>query len=167
VYKSFATLTQAISAAVPVRDAILDGEIVHLDKDGTPQFYDLMRRRAPQHFSAFDLLWLGGRDLRELPLLQRKRLLRRIVPPQPSEVLYVDHLASRGVGLFAACERDLEGIVAKLANGPYTPEATTLGEDQEPQVFAGRGAGGLLSGAGGSGGSSPSKGNKLLDSLFR
>jgi bifunctional non-homologous end joining protein LigD len=126
VYKSFPPLTQSISAALPVRDAILDGEIVHLGKDGTPQFYDLMRRRGPQHFCAFDLLWLDGRDLRERPLLERKRLLRQIVPPQPSPVLYVDHVAAAGVELFeAVCARDLEGIVPKLANAPYAPDATT------------------------------------------
>jgi hypothetical protein len=39
---------------------------------------------------------------------------------------YVDHVARAGVDLFnAVCARDLEGIVAKLANAPYTPEATT------------------------------------------
>src|ERR1051325_10168014 len=86
-----------------------------------------MRRRTPQHFYAFDLLWLNGRDARALPLLERKRLLRRrIVPPQPSPVLYVDHIAGRGVDLFrAVCEQDVEGIVAKLASGRYDPNATT------------------------------------------
>lgn len=99
MYKSFPALTSAISAALPVREAILDGEIVYLGKDGTPQFYDLMRRRGPQYFYAFDLLWLDGRDLRDRPLIKRKLLLRQIVPPQPSLVLYVDHVAAAGVDL--------------------------------------------------------------------
>src|SRR5690242_654576 len=48
------------------------------------------------------------------------------MPAQPSPALYVDHIAGRGVELFqAACARDLEGIVAKLAGGAYTPESTT------------------------------------------
>lgn len=101
-------------------------EIVHLGPDRAPLFYDLMRRLPPQHFMAFDLLWLDGRDMRGLPLLERKRLLRRIIPPQPSPVLAVDHVAGSGVALYeAACARDLEGVVAKLARGSYTPEATT------------------------------------------
>jgi hypothetical protein len=54
-YKSFPMLTQAIGTTMPVSNAILDGEIVHLGPDGTPRFYDLMRRRGPQHFYAFDL----------------------------------------------------------------------------------------------------------------
>jgi ATP-dependent DNA ligase len=68
---------------------------------------DLMRRRRPQQFYAFDLLWLDGRDLRGAPLVERKRLLHGIIPPQPSPVLYVDHV----VELFnAVCARDLEGV---------------------------------------------------------
>jgi bifunctional non-homologous end joining protein LigD len=125
-YKSFPELTAALAGALNARDAILDGEIVHLDDDGMPQFYDLMRRRRPQHFYAFDLVWLNGRDLQALALVKRKRLLRGVVPRQPSPVLYVDHVARRGAELFeAVCTRYMEGIVAKLANGLYTPESTT------------------------------------------
>jgi bifunctional non-homologous end joining protein LigD len=92
-----------------------------------------MRRRSPQHFFAFDLLWLNGRDLRALPLLERKRLLRQVVPPQPCPVLYVDHVAGNAVELFdAVCARDLEGIVAKPADGRYTPEATTWAKIKNP-----------------------------------
>ena len=44
VYKSFPDLAAAIAGALPVRNAILDGEIVPLAQDGVPQFYDLLRR---------------------------------------------------------------------------------------------------------------------------
>jgi hypothetical protein len=53
--------------------AVLDGEIVYLGPDGKPKLNDLMRRRGPQHFYAFDLLWLNGRDHRDLPLLEHRR----------------------------------------------------------------------------------------------
>ena len=107
---------------MPVR-AVLDGEVACLDSDGKPQFYELMRRKMAPTFCAFDLLWLKGRDLRGLPLLERKRRLRQLVRPP---LLFVDHIEARGVDLFkAACEQDLEGIVAKFANGRYEPEATT------------------------------------------
>jgi bifunctional non-homologous end joining protein LigD len=103
--------------------AALDGEIVHLDAEGKPQFYELMRRRTPQHYYAFDVIWLHGHDLRDIPLLERKRLLRRLVRPL---VLYADHFEARGMDLFkAAYGHDLEGIVAKLATGRYDPAATT------------------------------------------
>ena len=110
--------------------AVLDGEIVYLDADGKPQFYELMRRRAPQHYYAFDVLWLDGRDLRDIRLIERKRLLRRLVRPP---VLYSDHFEARGVDLFkAACDNDLEGIVAKLAAGRYEPAATTWVKIKNP-----------------------------------
>jgi hypothetical protein len=79
VYRSFPQLCAAIGAVIP-GEAVLDGEIVHLDVEGKPQFYDLMRRRNPQHYYAFDLLCLDGRDLRDICLVERKRLLRRAGP---------------------------------------------------------------------------------------
>jgi bifunctional non-homologous end joining protein LigD len=100
VYKSFPALCQSLGACLNASDAVLDGEIVYLRPDGKPQFHDLMRPRGPQYFYAFDLLWLNGRDHRELPLLERKRRLREIVPPAPSPLLYVDHVVGTGVDLF-------------------------------------------------------------------
>ena len=137
--KSFPHLTRALAESLP-GVAILDGEIVCLGPDGKPLFYDLMRRRRPQHYYAFDLLWRDGEDLRGLPLIQRKRRLRELQAGL-GPLLYVDHVAGSGVELFeAVCAGDMEGIVAKLAGGLYAPEATTSGEDQEPRVLAGRGA---------------------------
>src|SRR2546425_1439279 len=119
-YKSFDTLCTQIVQCLKVQDAILDGEVVCLGKDGRPQFYDLLRRRSPRYFYAFDLLWLNGRDLRGLPLIERKRMLRRIIPKGRSAVLFAKHTEGTGVSLFhAACEMDIEGIVAKWKNAPY------------------------------------------------
>ena len=63
-YKTFNMLCSQIVQCLRVENAILDGEIVCLGKDGRPRFHDLLRRRSPQYFYAFDLLWLNGRDLR-------------------------------------------------------------------------------------------------------
>ena len=80
------------------------------------------------------MLWLDGRDLRGVRLLERKRVLRGIVPAGPCLVLYVDHVADRGVDLFqAVCEHDLEGIVAKRADELYTPEETTWVKIKNPR----------------------------------
>jgi bifunctional non-homologous end joining protein LigD len=69
--------------------------------------------RSP-HFYAFDLLAVDGEDLREQPLRERKHRLRAIMPRIESRLLYVDDLEARGCALFrAACERNVEGIVAK------------------------------------------------------
>jgi len=62
---------------------VLDGKIVCLGPAGRALFDTLLYRRAEPYFYAFDCLWLDGRDLCCLPLIERKRILREIVPPQP------------------------------------------------------------------------------------
>jgi bifunctional non-homologous end joining protein LigD len=120
-YKSFPGLCAAIHIDLDC-EAVIDGEIVCLDSEGRSQFYELLRRRGRGEpvFYAFDLLWLDGEDLRSRPLIERKRLLREIVPEQPSVLLYANHIKRTGIEFFRlACEQDLEGIVAKLKHGPY------------------------------------------------
>jgi bifunctional non-homologous end joining protein LigD len=137
VYRSFGTLCEQIAAAIG-HDAVLDGEIVNLDGAGRPQFYNLMRRRSPQQFVAFDLLWLDGQDLRGLRLLDRKRILWGVVPGGPCPVLDADRVAERGVDLFrAVCEQDMEGVVAQAGGRAAHARGDRLGEDQEPGVQPG------------------------------
>ena len=101
-------------------------------------FYELKRRRGPFCFYAFDLVRLDGSDRRDRPLLERKRLLRKLLPPRAHSVLYVAHVES-GTDLFRViCERDMEGVVAKQASGG-TPRTQRAGEDQEPGLLAGQG----------------------------
>ena len=79
-----------------------------------------MQRRKPPRYFAFDCLALNGEDLRQLPLVDRKRRWRRILPARSPHVLYVDHTRGAGIELFELiCQLDLEGIVAKRANSPY------------------------------------------------
>jgi bifunctional non-homologous end joining protein LigD len=88
--------------------------------EGRSQFYELLRRRGQPVLYVFDLLWPDGEDLRERQLIERKRLLRSIVPEQSSSLLYADHIEQHGVEFFRlACERDLEGVVAKWRYGGY------------------------------------------------
>src|ERR1051325_1841961 len=76
-FKSFPDLCAGIGTSLGSESAVLDGESsIYLGRDGRPEFYNLMRRRSPQHFYAFDILWLDGRDLRRLPLVKRKQMLR-------------------------------------------------------------------------------------------
>jgi bifunctional non-homologous end joining protein LigD len=119
VYKSFPGLCATIHIDLDCQ-AVLDGEIVCLDSEGRSQFYKLLRRRGRGEpvFYAFDVLWLDGEDLRSRPLIERKRLLRSIVPEQPS--VMSDHIERHGIEFFRlTCENDLEGIVAKLKHGMY------------------------------------------------
>ena len=120
VYKRFHELSEEISNTLNVKSAILDGELCCLDSDGRSQFYNLMFRRGPVRFYAFDLVELNGKDLRSLSLLKRKQILKRLIPARSPAVLYADHVTERGEELFKlACARDLEGIVAKWMHGPY------------------------------------------------
>jgi bifunctional non-homologous end joining protein LigD len=69
-----------------------------------------------------------------LPLIERKRILKRIVPARPASVLYVDHFDARGVDLFrVVCDRDLEGIVEKRKDGLYTLEETSWVKIKNPR----------------------------------
>ena len=126
-HPSFEDLASQLSLEVIADDAVLDGEIVKLDKTGRPVFLDLMRRCGPFSFVAFDLLAVNGQDVRRLPLIERKRVLREIVPMESRCILFARHVALRGRGLFAvACEQDLEGIVAKWKDAPYNPDELPL-----------------------------------------
>ena len=96
-------------------------------------FYDLMRRRGRPVFVAFDLLWLNGRDVRELTLTKRKSLLRAIVPERSPAIMYAQHVKRDGRALFhAVCQHDLEGIVGKLARGRYDLTAPTWVKVKNP-----------------------------------
>jgi bifunctional non-homologous end joining protein LigD len=102
---------------------VLDGEIVCVDKQGRPQFRDLLFHRGEPCFFAFDLLMIDGKDVRSERLTDRKQELRRLLFSIESRVLYADHIEREGIELFKrVCEMDLEGIVAKHAFGPYTAE---------------------------------------------
>ena len=125
-FRGFPDLAAELVLEVNADDAILDGEIVKLDDDGRPQFYDLMRRRGPFALVAFDVLVVNGKDVRALPLVERKKLLRAVVPQRSSTVLYAQHVHSNGRDLFAeVCRQDLEGIVAKHCAGRYGEDEPT------------------------------------------
>jgi bifunctional non-homologous end joining protein LigD len=106
------------------RQAVVDGEIVCLDAQGRSRFNDLLFHRGEPCFVAFDLLWLGGTDLRHLPLIDRKLRLRPIITENAKRMLYARHVEDRGQDLFAlACQHDLEGIVAKRRSGLYLKDS--------------------------------------------
>src|SRR4051812_19718894 len=128
----FPEVARAIKA-LPVDNCIVDGEVVVLDAAGKPSFSLLQRRgrlkspsevRAvvpdlPSTFFAFDLLAFEDVDLRELPLLERKELLR-IALPSCGPVRVLDHIEREGIAYLAAVQKmNLEGIVAKKADAPY------------------------------------------------
>jgi len=119
-FASFGELCEQIAKLMPKASAILDGEIVCTDEQGCSQFNDILFRRGVARFFVFDLLWLGGRDLRSITLIERERALRSLLQKQGDHLLYVDHIEEQGERLFdLVCQRDLEGIVAKHRYSRY------------------------------------------------
>ena len=116
-------------AALP--DAIIDGEVVALDSQGTPDFAALQAALSAKDssnliFYVFDLIFEGEKDLRELPLRQRKERLRRLLEKarlgERSLIRYVEHFESAGDAVLkSACRMSLEGIISKRLDDPYRP----------------------------------------------
>jgi bifunctional non-homologous end joining protein LigD len=121
--RRFQDLCHWVRQELPVKEVILDGEIVALDPEGRQDFRALLENRGNLHYAAFDVLWLRGRDLRPLPLARRKRVLHRIVQATSTVLSQAFALDTLGRDMLAAAERlDLEGIVAKRKADPYGPE---------------------------------------------
>lgn len=114
--------------------AILDGEIVCFDEHGQASFRNLQQRfhvsnavaihqRAklyPAFIYLFDILYFDQYDVRDLPLKDRKRLLRKAIKRWRSPILWTEAIPGKGVELFQqTCARHGEGIVAKRLDSPY------------------------------------------------
>lgn len=126
-YPEMSDLPQHLAA----REAWLDGEIVVLDEQGRSDFQRLQLRfgvqkpskqlmeSTPVVFYVFDILYLDGQDLHNVPLIERKRLLSQVLRPD-SRVRYSDHILEKGEELYQlALDRRLEGLVAKKIASPY------------------------------------------------
>ena len=105
-------------------EALIDGEIVVLDKEGNPSFSLMQNYQRNQEgnlvYMVFDILNLNGEDLTHLPLLERKKMLKKILPTSKKHVRYCDHVVGKGKAFFeAASKANLEGIIAKKADSPY------------------------------------------------
>lgn len=106
-------------------DAVLDGEVVILKKDGTSDFQSLQNYKNDASgnlvYVAFDLLRLDGQDLQALPLIQRKELLKEIIAQLGSKtVIYSEHVLNDSEKLYkTAKEKGWEGIIAKESESLY------------------------------------------------
>lgn len=125
-FTSFRPLADALGAAQIAHSAVIDGELACVDDSGHPRFNDLLYRRAAPAFFAFDVVALNGKDLRNVPLIQRKQLLQGLVRGQCERLVYVDHVVGKGAWLFEQARKlDLEGIVCKHRDGRYVSDRET------------------------------------------
>lgn len=111
--------------ALPASQAIIDGELVVEGAGGASDFSalqaDLSAGRDDRFvFFAFDLLYLDGRDLQGLALLERKAALEKLLSQAPAALRYSEHFAEDGeMVLRHACRLSLEGVVSKRAAAQY------------------------------------------------
>ena len=123
-------------AALPYASFIIDSELVVFDDAGRPVFNLLQQRsqvqrardirRAsvalPATLAVFDLIELEGYDLRELPLVARKKILEMMLPTA-GPLKYCDHIAEHGAAFYEqVAAMHLEGIIAKRADSVYRSE---------------------------------------------
>lgn len=110
--------------------AILDGEIVVLDAKGVPQFSALQNYKSESTkgtlvYYVFDLLHLNDHDTIELSLLERKELLKDLLPDSP-HIQYCDHVNTMGITVYEqAVAMGMEGVIAKKSNSTYDPNLRT------------------------------------------
>ena len=140
----FPDLAAAKPTWIKATTAIVDGEVVALDKDGRPTFSLLQDRAgmgrfgprpsdanksrkrddgfvAPVVYFVFDIIYLDGRVLTDVPLEQRKRLLRSVLRDH-AQVRFGGHVEGDGVAFYEAVEQQgLEGLIAKLRTSRYEP----------------------------------------------
>ena len=129
---TFPEIARAVRS-LPYEGLVLDGEVVVNDGEGKPSFSRLQRRgrilkvadalrasvELPATYYAFDILGIELHDLRGLPLLERKRILRDVLP-SVGPIRYSDHIAEQAEAMYKHVEAmRLEGIVGKRADAPY------------------------------------------------
>jgi bifunctional non-homologous end joining protein LigD len=116
------------AAAAKLPDAIIDGEAVAFNHNGAPDFGALQAALSEGNsqniiYFAFDLLFEGGKDLRDLALADRKKRLKALLARDAATakvIRYVDHLTDAGDAVLkSACQMDLEGIVSKRLSATY------------------------------------------------
>jgi bifunctional non-homologous end joining protein LigD len=131
-YPELGRLNRALSS----HRAVLDGEVVALDADGRPSFGALQRRmhvtaeatvrrlakETPVTYLIFDLLWLDGHSLMELPYSERRAGLAELGLADGERWRVPDYVAGRGAQLLeATAEQGLEGVLAKRLDSTYEP----------------------------------------------
>jgi bifunctional non-homologous end joining protein LigD len=105
-------------------DVIVDGEIVVVDSEGSAHFEWLQGwKKEPQgtlQYYIFDILWCDGRDVRGMPLTERKALLKAVLPTKSDILKFSDDVPEKGLALFKEMQRrGMEGMVAKRADSTY------------------------------------------------
>src|SRR5436305_14823306 len=112
---------------LPVREYVIDGDVVAVDEDGRSSFQllqglEMEGRKAPLRFYVFKLLQLDGKTLLGLPLEQRKQVLAKICENVGDPIRYSGEISGDVKSLLAEVKRrGLEGLIGKQRNSVYEP----------------------------------------------
>jgi bifunctional non-homologous end joining protein LigD len=105
------------------KNCIVDGEIVVFDDNGKPSFQRLQNYQNKDkymiQFYLFDIIELDGKTVTSLPLIERKKLLQKLIP-ENDIIRFCEHIENEGKALFKEMARaDLEGMIAKRKDSKY------------------------------------------------
>ena len=112
-------------------NAVIDGEIIAMNDKGVASFQQLQNfgnkgESLYLQYYVFDIIWLDGKDLTDLTLLERKKILQSIIPEDDNIIKYSDHVVATGNDFFKlAIDRGLEGIMAKKSDSTYVKNFRT------------------------------------------
>jgi bifunctional non-homologous end joining protein LigD len=128
-------IIENVNSVVKCKESVvLDGEIVVLNKKGVPDFQmhqkrmnlepqrdiEFLSSNMPATFFVFDVLYIDGRDVQELKLLERRKILNSVIALGSKRICISQYIEEKGVALFkSALEKCLEGIVAKHKQSKY------------------------------------------------
>src|ERR687893_2152086 len=128
-------ITKTIGAVLKNNESIvLDGEIVVLNKDGIPDFQihqkrmhvesqreiEFLSNQIPATYFVFDILYIDGRNVEELQLSERRKILESVIAKGSKGIRISEYIEEKGKALFkSVIERNLEGIVAKEKHSKY------------------------------------------------
>jgi bifunctional non-homologous end joining protein LigD len=130
--KQFPSIVTALRAG-KFNDIVLDGEVVALDENNKTNFQVLQNSMEDESLQAnliyyvFDILYINGFDLQNVPLIKRKEILAKIFQHKnlSPEIKYNDHVVGKGDEVFKhACDLQLEGIISKRINSRYVQKRT-------------------------------------------
>ncbi len=111
-------------------EVILDGEVVITNKKGVSDFqklqhYDPDNTSETLQYYVFDMLFLNGHSMMDLPLMERKSLISEVIEGLPN-IVYCDHIEGMGTSFYKrAIETGMEGVIAKKADSKYLPGTRT------------------------------------------
>ncbi|HSQ04111.1 MAG TPA: DNA ligase D [Burkholderiales bacterium] len=121
---NFPTIARA-AARLPVKSAWVDGEVIVMQADGRSSFQALQNALSGAngkdfYYYVFDLPYLDGYDLRQAPLLERKRVLHTLIASKEGPLRLSEHIVGSGAEYFnESCRLKLEGIISKRADSTY------------------------------------------------